>query len=239
MNTVLTKTFAILFALACLIACTSATTNEPSNYRDPAKFEKDIQKFEAADAQDMPPQNAVLCVGSSSIRMWHRDLARDLDPLTVIGRGFGGSNTNDLLHYADRIVVNYKPRAIMIYEGDNDVAQGIEPNEIVATYTKLLNKIEADLPGCRVYILAIKPSIKRWDMWPTMSKVNDAFAALAKKRKHVTYLDIVTPMLGDDGKPKPDLFIKDNLHLNRKGYELWRDTIRPVLVEAEKNYEQE
>lgn len=229
---------AITGLLLCLLTtCQSNELSEPSPYNDPATFENEIRRFEAADAKNTPPQNAVLLVGSSSIRMWHGDLAEDLAPLTVIGRGFGGSNTNDLLHYADRLIVNYKPRAVVIYEGDNDVAQGIPPRTILATYERLLDKIEADLPGCRVYVLSIKPSPRRWEMWPKMMQVNKQLAQLAKQRKHVTYIDIASPMLGQDGQPRSDLFIGDNLHLNRLGYELWRDTIRPILVEAEMAHE--
>lgn len=225
--------------LACffLTACNSDYIIRSTDWRDPARFENAIQKFEQADAKQMPPENAVLCVGSSSIRMWHTALAEDLAPLTVIGRGFGGSNTNDLLHFADRILIKYKPRAVMIYEGDNDIAQGIKPYEVRAAYEVLIDKIEDDLPDCRVYLLAVKPSPKRWDFWPKMVQVNEMLTDLAEDNETVTYIDIATPMLGDDGKPRADLFIKDKLHLNRKGYELWRDTIRPILVEAERKYE--
>lgn len=225
--------------IACffLTACNSDYVIRSTDWRDSSRFENAIQKFEQADAKQMPPENAVLCVGSSSIRMWHTALAEDLAPLTVIGRGFGGSNTNDLLHFADRILIKYKPRAVMIYEGDNDIAQGIKPYEVRAAYEVLIDKIEDDLPDCRVYLLAVKPSPKRWDFWPKMVQVNEMLTDLAEDNETVTYIDIATPMLGDDGKPRADLFIKDNLHLNRKGYELWRDTIRPILVEAERKYE--
>lgn len=228
----------LLLAVAFLNGCNSDYVIRSTDYRSPGRFENAIETFERADAINMPPENAVLCVGSSSIRKWHGKLAADLAPLTVIGRGFGGSNTNDLLHYADRIAIKYKPRAVVIYEGDNDIAQGIKPHTVIATYQRLLDKIEDDLPGCRVYVLAVKPSIKRQEMWPKMQAVNEGLAGLAEDRKTVTYIDIATPMLNTEGKPRADLFVKDDLHLNRKGYELWRDTIRPVLVEVERKYEQ-
>lgn len=231
------KPVLLLIACCLLTACNSDYLIRSTDYRSPGRFESAIKKFEHSDAASMPPQNAVLCVGSSSIRMWHGDLTADLEPLTVIGRGFGGSNTNDLLHFADRVIVNYKPRAVLIYEGDNDIAQGVKPPAILATYKLLLDKIEDDLPGCRVYLLAVKPSPKRWKFWPKMQRVNEGLSELADKRKTVSYLDIAAPMLGDDGMPRPDLFTKDNLHLNRKGYELWRDIIRPVVVDAEQAHE--
>ena len=144
--------------IACffLTACNSDYVIRSTDWRDSSRFENAIQKFEQADAKQMPPENAVLCVGSSSIRMWHTALAEDLAPLTVIGRGFGGSNTNDLLHFADRILIKYKPRAVMIYEGDNDIAQGIKPYEVRAAYEVLIDKIEDDLPDCRVEPLGRK-----------------------------------------------------------------------------------
>lgn len=235
-----TRRFALLLAacLALLISCAAPPPAEPSaDYPSPLKFEKDIAKFEAADEQAMPPQGAVVVAGSSSVRMWHGQLAQDLAPLTVVGRGFGGSNMNDLLYYSDRIILKYQPRAVVIYEGDNDIAQGVSPTLIAQTFEKLLDKIDKARPGCRVYILAVKPSLKRWAMWPQMQALNKRFAAIAKSNPNVTYLDIATPMLGDDGTPNPALFVNDGLHLNRAGYELWRDTIRPVLIEAEQRHE--
>jgi len=227
------------FIVICLllIGCTAVRADEAAAYPDPERFESQIKEFEKHDAKQMPPKGAVLFVGSSSIRRWHGDLANDLAPLTVIGRGFGGSNTNDLLHYSDRIVFKYQPRAILIYEGDNDVAQGVEPDHILKTYGRLLDKIEKKLPECRIYILSVKPSPRRWEMWPTMRGVNRALAELASDRNAVTYIDIASPMLDADGKPKADLYAKDQHHLNRAGYDVWRDVIRPVLAQTEREHE--
>jgi len=49
----------------------------------------------------------------------------------------------------------------------------------------------------------------------------------------VTYVDVATPMLGDDGAPKPEIFIGDNLHMNDAGYDIWRDAVRAVVVASE------
>ena len=228
-----------LLTCLMLLGYQSALADEAKPYPDPEKFEKHIEKFEKADVEKMPPEGAVLVVGSSSIRKWHGEIAKDLEPLTIVGRGFGGSNTNDLLHYADRIVFKYKPRAIVIYEGDNDVAQGVGHDTIIATYTLLLDAIKKNLPDCRVYVLVVKPSPRRWDMWPTMRRVNASLSALASDRSAVTYIDIASPMLGKDGKPKAELYVKDRLHMSRAGYDVWRDAIRPMLVEAEREHEPE
>lgn len=229
-----------LLVSAVLVGCASQdpATRHSSQYRDPARFEPDVQAFEAADVQAPPPAGAVLCTGSSSIRLWHDTLAADLAPLTVVGRGFGGSNMHDLYHFLDRLVLKHKPRAILIYEGDNDIAQGVPAEHVAEVFGWLLDRIEQELPGCRVYMLAAKPSPARWEHWPEMSRLNAMLAATAQEHGHVTFIDIATPMLGNDGQPRPELFVEDRLHLNRAGYELWRDTIRPVLVQAEHQHEQ-
>lgn len=207
------------------------------SYRSPDRFEKAVAAFEKADAVKPPPAGAVVCTGSSSIRMWHKYLSEDLEPLTVIGRGFGGSNMNDLLHYLDRLVIKHKPRAVLIYEGDNDIAQGIEPKVIAEALRRVIDRIDAELPGCRVYILPAKPSLSRLALWPKMLELNAKYAEIAAESDRVTYIDIATPMLNDEGKPRPELFVKDGLHLNREGYKVWTQAIRPIMVQAERQYE--
>jgi len=236
---------AVCFACLALTGCctpapspTREIETEPSaDYPDPQRFEGAIKMFEAADAEFKPPKGAVVVAGSSSVRMWHGKLHEDLAPLTVIGRGFGGSNMNDLLVYLDRLVLKHEPRAVVIYEGDNDIAQGVSPAVVAQTFEQVLQKIEQAQPGCRVYILAVKPSLKRQAMWPKMQRLNARFIAIAEENPNVTYLDTATPMLTAAGEPDPALFVNDGLHLNRDGYKRWRDAVRPVLVETEKKYE--
>ncbi|MCF7849457.1 MAG: hypothetical protein K9M45_11460 [Kiritimatiellales bacterium] len=207
------------------------------NYPDPARFEKAIQQFEESDRQNPPPQGAILCIGSSSMRGWHETLKEDLAPLTVIPRGFGGSTMNDLLHFSDRVVLPYKPRAIVVYEGDNDVAKGVSPEKILETARLFIAKVHGELPKCRIYFLAIKPSIKRWEMWPTMKKANALIEAMCRQDERLTFVDITAPMLNGAGVPKPGIFKQDKLHMNRDGYILWRDVLKPILHMRERAIE--
>ena len=108
-----------LMVLSCLSA-------EGGTYPNPERFEKAVQAFEAKDKKDPPPASAIVCTGSSSMVGWHKTIRNDLAPLTVIPRGFGGSTMNDVLYYAERVAIPYRPRAILVYEGDNDIACGIE-----------------------------------------------------------------------------------------------------------------
>jgi len=171
------------------------------------------------------------------MRLWHKTIHDDLAPLTVIPRGFGGSNMNDALNFADRIVIAYQPRAIVLYEGDNDVAQKIAPAKIAETFDKFIAKVHGQFPECRIYVLAIKPSLRRWSMWPDMQKANALIAGRCADDERLTWVDIATPMLNNEGYPRQELFVEDNLHMTREGYIIWRDTLRPILLKTELEHE--
>ena len=208
-----------------------------ADYPDPERFRPAIDAFLAADAESSAPKGAIVATGSSSMRGWHGRIAADLAPLTVIPRGFGGSNMKDVRHFLDELVLRHAPRAVLLYEGDNDAARGATPEEILAHFDAIAAGIHAQLPQARIYILAVKPSIRRWHIWETMSATNAMLADRAAKDARLTFIDIATPMLGEDGEPLAELFVADNLHMNDAGYDIWRDTVRPILVGAEVGYE--
>jgi len=232
------QTLALLLLIICAMSTSALSEDEEEKkYRNPDRFENAIAKFEAGDKEQKPPKNAIVGIGSSSMRGWHQMIHEDLSPLTIIPRGFGGSNMNDALHFVDRIVIPYNPRAVLLYEGDNDIAQGITPEKITRTYQAFVNKVHAALPDCRIYFICIKPSVSRWHMWPKMQEANALIEALCQKDKRLFYIDVATGMIGEDGTPRPDIFKKDNLHMVRSGYEIWKEAVRPVLVAQEKKYE--
>ena len=206
-------------------------------YPDPARFEKSIQAFEAQDKKDSPPQGAIVCTGSSSIRLWHKKIAEDLSPLTVIPRGFGGSTMHDLLHFTDRVILKYRPRAVVIYEGDNDTSHNIPADQIMEEFQLLCNKIHKSDAKIRIYFLAIKPSQKRVKIWPKAVQANQQISELCDNDKRLFYIDVASPLLDDQGMPKSELFLKDELHLNRRGYEKWTQIVRPILLKHEQAFE--
>lgn len=205
---------------------------------DPQRFAADIEKFENADKVSRPPEGAVLVTGASSIVRWHPTIKEDLAPLTVIPRGFGGSTMEDALYWLDRVALAYKPRAIVIYEGDNDTGRfAVPPAKIAEQFSAILGKIHQALPKARVYVIGIKPSVSRWAVWPESVKANELLQALALKDDLVTYIDVAKPMLQADGKVMTDIFVDDNLHLNPKGYRIWSAAIGAILIPAERTYE--
>ena len=233
----MSRVFVFLSLLLFFVSCSSMESVKfDKQYRSPDRFEKDIQKFEAADAKGMPPQGAVVVTGSSSVRMWHNRIKKDLAPLTVIPRGFGGSNMNDLLHFSDRMVLKYKPRAVVIYEGDNDTSQGIHPLQIKTKFLSLAAKLKKQNKNVRIYLISVKPSIKRISIWDKAVATNELFKELSENDPNIYYIDTASALL-DSGKPKNDIFIKDNLHLNTKGYDLWAEAVRKVLIPVESKFE--
>jgi len=222
------------FLYVFLVALGVGGSAAAGEYPDPARYEQAIQHFEAADEREAPPKGAIVCIGSSTMRGWGHRIQEDLAPLTVIPRGFGGSNMNDVLHFADRVVIPYEPRAIVLYEGDNDIASNRVPvKDVLRTFDAFFEKVHAALPECRIYVLPSKPSPSRWEHWEKMSALNAALKTRCEENELLTYIDVATPMLGEDGTPKREIFSSDMLHMNDKAYDLWTSVVRPVLMARE------
>ena len=206
-------------------------------YADPSEWADEIELFAMSDAVVPRPTGAIVATGSSSMRFWGERIKDDLAPLTIIPRGFGGSTMNDVLHHLDALVLQYQPRAVLIYEGDNDIALGISNEAVMNRYQTTISRIHAYDDTIRIYLLAVKPSIDRIHHWPQMQAFNQMLATLCAGDPRLTFLDVATPMLDANGQPKADIFVADELHMNAAGYDLWRDAIRPALLEREGEYE--
>ena len=194
--------------------------------RDLSIWEPEIKAFEASDRTNPPPQGAILFVGSSSIRIW-KTLAQDFPGHQVINRGFGGSKIADSTAFADRIIVPYHPSMVALYAGDNDLAAGNTPAQVVADYRAFVRKIRAKLPDATIAFISIKPSPSRWHLHDKMQAANHQIASM--KGNKLIFIDVYSAMLGADGKPRPELFLPDGLHMNAAGYRLWTSIIEPRL----------
>lgn len=211
------------FFLLLLLALAASVSRAETN-----RFEGEILKFEAADRAQMPPKDATLFVGSSSIRFW-TNLAEMFPKAQTIRRGFGGSTTADALYFADRIVIPYQPKHVLIYEGDNDLAAGKSEEQVLADFKALVAKIHGALPKTKISFISIKPSPSRAKIADKAQAVNAEIKKMAGADSNLEYIDVWNPMLGADGKPLPDIFVADNLHMNQKGYEIWRKVIGPKI----------
>lgn len=219
------------FLLACAPRVAPETAPQavlPTAVSVQNQWEPDIQRFEAADRANPPGPGSNVFVGSSSIRMW-QTLETDFPGLRVLNRGFGGSVLSDVVQFADRIVVPYRPRVVILYAGDNDLAAGKTPEQVFRDFQSFVAIVRRDLPETRVAFVAIKPSLARLNIMDKARETNQMIRDYMRGDDKLTYVDVFTPMLAASGQPRRDLFLEDGLHMNAAGYAIWRDLIAPVL----------
>jgi lysophospholipase L1-like esterase len=195
-----------------------------------SKWEKDIAAFEAADKTNPPPSGATLFIGSSSIRMW-KTLAVDFPGHQVINRGFGGSEIADSVEFADRIVLPYAPKRILMYAGGNDINAGKTPEQVLADFKAFVAKVHRKLPETRVSFISIAPNPARWAQIEKVKAANKRIEAYTRSNPKLSFINVFPHMLGPDGKPLPDIYLPDKLHMNAKGYAIWTSIIGPLLKE--------
>ncbi len=196
--------------------------------QDPKRFAGEIEAFAAADAAHPPPKNAILFIGSSSIRQWST-LARDFPGRTVINRGFGGSHLSDSVYYFDRIVAPYQPDMIVLYAGSNDINGGKTPEQVLRDFKAFVAKAHKQLPRTRVDFISIGTNPSRWGEVEKVKEANRLIREWIARDDTLGYIDVFPAMLGADGKPRPDIFVSDRLHLNARGYAVWTSIIAPCL----------
>ena len=195
------------------------------------RFEREILKFEKKDSFNGYPTGVVLFTGSSSIRKWG-NLSDDMKPATITNRGFGGSTMAELLYYFPRIIQKYQPRKIIIYEGDNDLSSGkMSPDTFIHVFNIFLDVCETYLPDAKLYFLSIKPSPARMHHWERMNSGNKMALKICNDNSNLEYIDVSSIMFSENGKIKTDIFLRDKLHMNRKGYELWKGIVREHIIE--------
>ena len=216
-----------LFARHARAVLAARPAGRPAPATGAKRWESHIRRFEDSDKADPPPAGAVLLLGSSSIRRW--DDEKWFPKHATINRGFGGSQVSDSLAYAERILIPYRPRIVVFYAGDNDIAAGESPQTVLADYKALVEKVHAALPKTKFAFVAIKPSLKRWELWPTMKRANDTIEKFSRTDPRLLYVDVVSPMLAPDGRPRKELYAEDGLHLSEAGYKLWTSKVLQLL----------
>lgn len=195
-------------------------------------WESSIRQFEKADRLHPPPPGVIVFAGSSSIRLWDT-LVEDMKPLEVLNRGFGGSQIAEVNHYVSRIVIPYHPRAVVLYAGENDLYEpwSKSPEAVFADFRKFVQIVHSQLPETWIYYVSMKPSPSRLSHWAKFQEANRLIEDYAHTQSRVEFIDIRPVMLDAQGRPRPELFRADGLHMNAAGYALWTSMIKPVLLE--------
>jgi lysophospholipase L1-like esterase len=216
-----------LLAVPLLAAGAWAADRKTPADPDPNRFAREIQTFADWDSKNAVPAEPVLFVGSSSIRLWRTH--ESFPDLPVLNRGFGGSHISDVLHFADRIVLAYKPRIVVFFAGSNDIAAGKSAARVFEDYRRFVQLVQARLPTTCVVFLAINPCRSRWSLWPEMKKANRLIQEFCQGDSRLVFADFTGLFLGPDGVPDSNLFQADQLHLNTAGYVAWTRALVPIL----------
>ncbi len=216
----------IIFLLLVLVwhGILNAQENTPA-------FWNDIQKFKQVDSVNAPQKGAILFIGSSSFTMW-KNVQADFPVYKITNRGFGGSTLLDQLRYFNDIVVPYKPKQILIYCGENDLAASdtITGDEVARRFQKLFTLIRRKFPKVQVTYISMKPSPSRQFLLSKMIRGNELIKKFLASKKQTSYVDVYREMIDDEGKPRTDIFLDDNLHMNKDGYAIWKRLIAPYLM---------
>ncbi len=225
----MTRHYFAVLSLAVVLALAGRTVGDEAPKPSEAdRWEPAIKAFEDQDRKTPPRAGGNVFVGSSSIRMWKLDAG--FPKHAVSNRGFGGSQLGDSARYADRIVIPYQPRVVVVYAGDNDLNAGKTPAAVFADYRALRDKIHAALPETKIVFVSIKPSPSRWKLREKAREANRFIREEIAQGQGQVFVDVWTPMLGEDGMPRAELFLKDQLHMNEAGYEIWNKLVEPHLA---------
>jgi lysophospholipase L1-like esterase len=162
--------------------------------------------------------------------MWRSTIAKDLAPLPIIERGFGGSTSEELRYYLGRIVLPYDPRAVVICEGENDYGRGYTPQQIADIQADIIAKIRKQRASTAIALIALKPSPARMSKWPEFKQTNTLLKSVCSKVGNCLFIDTQKVLLDSNGQPKTALYRDDRIHLNADGYKAWTGVIRPALT---------
>jgi len=199
-----------------------------SDNPDPLRLKEEINAYKESDRNDPPQSGSYLFIGSSSIKMW-KSLKDDFAGYPVVNRGFGGSHFSDAIYYFQDIVKPYDPSKIIIYEGDNDIASKKSTEEIFSDFKAFYKLINKNLNNPEIAVIAAKPSPGRWRFKEKYEALNLKLEEFCRNKKNMIFIDVYYPMLTETGRPNPDIFLEDSIHMNNKGYEIWTNLILPFI----------
>jgi len=213
---------ASLLALIVALSCSDLRAASP-------KVRKAVEAYLEGDRATPPPAGGILFVGSSSIARW-KTLDQDFPDRPIIGRGMGGSTIADCVEFIDRIVLPYRPRQVIFYAGENDIARGRAPALVADDFAQFCRLVHEVLPETRIVFISIKPSPARRKHLSLFNEANAVIANYCTTDERLSFVDVVPHMLDAMGEPRSELFSSDRLHMNTTGYEIWARLVEPELL---------
>lgn len=194
-------------------------------------FWNDIVAFKKLDSVQPVQAQSILLIGSSSFTKW-KDVNDYFPGYPIVNRAFGASTLLDLIRYSYDVIIPYKPKQVLIYCGENDLAYSdtITAAEVVKRFKTLYGIIRVNLPNTIINYVSIKASPKRLNIKDKVVETNKEIARFLKRERNSGFIDVYSPMLDPDGNYRDDLFLEDHLHMNPKGYAIWKSIIQPYLI---------
>ncbi len=222
--------YLLFLILALLLSCSPPKKYE--NLPEVLAWENEIQKFGQLDKSIEYSKDAIMFAGSSSIKMW-ATIEKDMEPYSVIQRGYGGAKLSDFAVYANRILNPHQCRAIVLFLANDIIGsdQDRTPREMELLFRYVLKKIRKKHPDTPVFWVAVTPTPSRWKAWPQVKEAGRLIEEVCNTNKNTYYIKTEFAFLNESGLPKDELFISDMLHLNKKGYALWTEIIKKKLNE--------
>jgi len=216
-----------VFALACVLATMSCAALAQS-LELAARFEKKVLEYETEDRASAPSKGAILFAGDSQFYRW-KTIREDLPGYTLINRGIDSFQFRDLNRYAERIVIPYAPRLIVLHVGGNDVHNGRTPAQVLEDFKSFVGLVRARLPAVPIIYSSITPGPGRWDEAPQRKETNRLIREYVATRPDLKFVDLWDAMLTADGQPREDLWVEDRVHPNHAGYLVRAQLTRPLL----------
>ncbi len=200
----------------------------------PERWKSRVEQMVQRDMQNPPKKEAVMFVGSATIAGW--DLKHYFPEFETINRGIGASMISGANHYADQMILPFKPSTIVFYSGDNDTAYGMPTEMIADDFRKFVAKIHSALPDTQMVVVSIRPSIARLAVWDAVVAANEQLRAICAGDSKLQFVDLVPMLLTADGKPRRELLGEDQHHLNKDGFDLVSPVVAKAIQAAESRY---
>ena len=196
------------------------------------RFEKEVRAYEAADKIAPPPQEAILLAGDSQFYRW-KTVHDDLPGYTIVNRGIDSFTTADLVFFAERLVLPYTPRMIVLHVGGNDVNSGRTPEQVLEDFKSFVAKVRTALPTVPIAFSSITPGPGRWSQAAQRKQTNLVVKNYIATQPHLLFIDLWDAMLTPAGQPREDLWVADRIHPNHEGYMVRVRIMKPVIGEPD------